>query len=502
MASSVINNIIASAERYPDKVAIKSGHISFSYAELLDGISFCAAYLKASGISRGDRVSLLLENSIDYVVSYYGAIVIGAIVVPLNTTAKSEDIRNWLEHSGSSMLITSDKLYESIGDFVSANESLAITKLSSNVLEYSTFWEKQINQPIDIKDISSFLSPDMPVSIMYTSGTTGKPKGVTLTHGNFRHNFENIINYLDLTSADVILNVLPFYYSYGNSILHTHMMVGATLILENNFMYPVKFLQKIPENNVTSFSGVPATFAILLNRTTLADYDLRSLRYVTQAGGAMPASNIKRFIDQVDNIKFFVMYGQTEATARLTYLDPDKLIEKMGSVGKPLNEVVIEIRDENGEVVDAGVEGEVFVSGPNVMACYWNNAVQTNEVLKEGFLRTGDLGYMDSEGYIYLSGRRSDMIKVGGNRISPLEIEEVVNQLDGILEVAASGMNDELLGQVVKLSVVKNAGSDLTEKAIKAYCKKNLAIYKIPKIIEFVESLPKTSSGKIKRYLL
>ena len=500
MASNIINSVLDCAKKHPEKAIIISGDHSCTYNNLVLEISSCAARFQSLGIKSGDRISLLLGNSIQYVVAYYAAISYGALVVPLNTTAKPIDITNWIAHSGSKILVVSQKLYKSFSD--DCVESLNVVIVPDSEINSDMYWSSQQVQAVNLGELSEQISSDMPATIMYTSGTTGKPKGVTLTHGNFVHNFNEVIKYLHLTSNDSILNILPFYYSYGNSILHTHLMTAAAIVIENNFMYPIKALEKIESRQLTGFSGVPATFSILLNRTNLTEHNLSSLRYATQAGGAMPPSNIQRFIDQVDNVELFIMYGQTEATARLTYLEPSKLTTKLGSIGKPLGGVTIEIRGEEGNLVDRGVEGELYVKGPNIMQGYWNNCELTNQVIVDGYLKTGDLGHIDSEGYIYLTGRRSDMIKVGGNRISPLEIEEVVSQLDGIEEVAATGVDDEILGQVVKIAVVVNDGCHITELAIKSYCKKNLALYKIPKFVSFVESLPKTASGKVKRFLL
>jgi len=500
MFVSIVHSLQEVVATYPDNIAIVDGKNRCSYDELWSEVAACACVLKQLGLSKGDRVALYMNNSASFVSSYYGIIACGAVVVALNTTAKGTDIKNWLQHSGAQFLIAEKKLYRPIESGVDG-----MTQIQRIVIDdggKNRPWEKRLLGVSVTSFQPELLSAEMPVAIIYTSGTTGQPKGVTLSHGNYVANLSEVITYLSLSSSDSILNILPFYYSYGNSILHTHLLTGATIVLENDFMYPVKSLKKIADMKITGFSGVPATFLILLNKTTLTDYDLSSLRYVTQAGGPMPPSSIRKFIGLLDHVSFFVMYGQTEATARLTYLEPTKLLERMGSVGKPLNGVQIEIRDESSDVVDPGIEGELYVSGPNIMSGYWKNKTLTEQVIVNGFLKTGDLGYKDDDGYIFLTGRRADMIKVGGNRISPLEVEELVHQLAGVEQVAATGVADELLGQVIKLTIVRNKGSNLNERAIKAYCREHLALYKVPKFISFVDDLPKTASGKVKRFLL
>jgi len=503
MFLSIIDKLREAVGMYPDKVAIIDNEDKYTYTSLWQEIVACNAYLIKKGLLPGDRVALLLDNSFEYITSYYGVLAVGGVVVALNTSSKSSDVINWLDNSGANILITESKYSDLYNEVIDSCKSLDVINLDlMHRHDELLVWSGSMG----IHNADIYHSPEIfqetNAAIIYTSGTTGKPKGVTLSHGNFIANFTEVINYLELTKNDSIVNILPFYYSYGNSILHTHLMSGATIILENSFMYPAKTLSKIIDNNVTGFSGVPATYAILLNRVNLDDYDLGCLRYVTQAGGAMPQAHIHKLISKLPHVKLFIMYGQTEATARLTYLDPEKLIDKLGSVGKPLHGIDLQIRDENNNKLGSSETGEIYVSGPNIMNGYWNNQQLTNEVLIDNYIKTGDLGFIDEEGYVFLTGRRSDMIKVGGNRISPLEIEEVINQLDGIVEVAATGVDDEILGQVIKLTVVLNDKSTINEKEIKAFCRKKLALYKIPKYINFVEALPKTASGKIQRYLL
>lgn len=501
MKESIVRTLEKIVDKYPDKLAISDATYRYTYQELWDEIIACASCLEEKGIKNDNRVALLLHNSFQYIVTYYGVLLSGGVVVALNTSASIADVQNWRRHCQAGMLITETGIMKDTSGLIDI-ESGEVVILDTNADTHSkTFWKSRAKNVIYSTKLTMPHVNNI-ASIIYTSGTTGNPKGVTLTHGNLAANYHVIIKYLKLTSNDSIINILPFFYSYGNSVLHTHLLSGASIYIENSFMYPVKIIQKMSELGITGFSGVPATYSILLNRTKLGDYDLRSLRYITQAGGAMPPANTERLLDLLPHVDIFIMYGQTEATARISYLDPEMLTKKIGSIGKPVEGMTIEIRNEEGVVVGPNIEGQLYVSGPSVMKGYWGDTQLTNSTIVNNFLKTGDIGYCDIDGYIYLTGRLSDMIKVGGNRISPLEIEEVITRLDGVEEVAASGVDDELLGQVVKVSIVKNADSSLTEMHVKAFCRQQLAQYKIPKYIEFVESLPKTSSGKVKRYLL
>jgi acyl-CoA synthetase (AMP-forming)/AMP-acid ligase II len=338
-------------------------------------------------------------------------------------------------------------------------------------------------------------------SIIYTSGTTGQAKGVMLSHASLHANARAIIASLGLTERDHSLCVLPFHFSYGNSVLQSHLLSGARLTLEDNLAFPQVLLQRLQDERVSGFAGVPSTFALLLARHRLADFDLSALRYVTQAGGPMPRVLLAKIREQLPGLRVFLMYGQTEATARLTCLDPADLDRKPGSVGVAIDGVEIEIR-ENGAAVPRGRVGHVYARGPNVMLGYWGNPNATAEVLRDGWLDTRDLGYFDEDGYLFIVGRTSDMIKVGAFRVSPTEIEEVVMGLDGVAEAGVVGVADDILGQAVKVVVVLRPGAALTPLAVKAYCRENLAAYKVPKVVEFALALPRTSSGKLQRFKL
>jgi acyl-CoA synthetase (AMP-forming)/AMP-acid ligase II len=251
---------------------------------------------------------------------------------------------------------------------------------------------------------------------------------------------------------------------------------------------------------VTGFSGVPSTFSLLLTRTKLASYDLSSLRYVTQAGGPMAPALTQRLRSALPDARLFVMYGQTEATARLTWLPPERLDEKLGSVGIPIHGTRLEIRRDDGQPADQGEVGEVWAHGDHVMIGFLNDPAATRAVIKDGWLKTGDMGRLDRDGFLFLVGRRSDMIKTGAHRVHPNEIEEVIAEIPGVAEVAAVGVHDEILGQVVKAFVV--ADSALSPEDIKAHCRERMATYKVPKQVDLVSSLPKTASGKVQRVRL
>ncbi|MES9981567.1 MAG: AMP-binding protein, partial [Candidatus Thiodiazotropha sp. 6PLUC5] len=416
----------------------------------------------------------------------------------------AKDVLIWVSHSGAKWLFVDNKHAEftAIADKLEQGTELIRVgeSLSEESVDDPTPWNRVLQQQASLPSLD--LEPSDLASIIYTSGTTGSPKGVTLSHGNLSANIESIQKYLQLTNRDSILNVLPFYYSYGNSVLHTHLSVGGSLILENNLVYPHRVVERIANEAVTGFSGVPSTFALLLGRVNLDDFDLSKLRYLTQAGGAMAPALTDKLLAALPKTQIFIMYGQTEASARLTYLPPEKICDKRGSIGIAIPDTTIEVRDKQGKVTKPGETGEICAHGDNIMQGYWRDTEKSTQVLKEGWLYTGDLAHTDSDGYLFIDGRSSDMIKSGANRISPKEIEEVIQELDSVMEVAVVGVPDEMLGEIIKAFVVPKDINDTDKKVIQRHCRQNLAIYKIPKSIEFIAELPKTASGKIQKFQL
>ncbi|MCW8934280.1 MAG: acyl--CoA ligase [Gammaproteobacteria bacterium] len=502
MNNTLIQMLSNSVQQFPDKVAVIHGESRVTYSELWEKSCGLAKYLLDNGLNSEDRVSLLIDNSPEYVIAYYGVLMAGGAVVGLNTAAKSRDLLNWIEHSDSSVLIAHVQHAEFKSIYAQLNNG------SINIITVDDSDNEFNNKKLEEVDLSS-QRPEIDIqaehhlaSLIYTSGTTGKPKGVMLSHLNLSDNISSILEYLKLNNTDSIVNILPFYYSYGNSVLHTHLAVGGTIILENSLLYPQKILGLMQNEKVTGFSGVPSTYSLLLNRTNLCDFDLSSIRYMTQAGGAMAPTNIEKLNQKLPNIDFFVMYGQTEASARLSYMPAEMLNKKIGSIGISIPNVTLDIRDQQHKSVNQGEVGEIYASGKNIMLGYWKDDEASSKVFYGDWLLTGDLAYKDEDGYIYIVGRSSEMIKSGAHRISPKDIEEVIMELDGVEEVVVIGIDNELLGQAIKAFIVLSSGSNLDKKQIMRHCKMNLANYKLPKQIELTDDIPRTASGKVRRFML
>ena len=491
------------ADGAPESVAITAGRRHCNYRELWRGASSFARWLRDAGFRAGDRVAIVLPNSPEAAMACYGTWLAGGIAVPLNAQARPRELAPWLRHSEPAVIVHErgiDIPGHSGGGGASVVRAV-VGSGSANADE--TPFEAIAAQSFD--DIAIGDGPpadDTAAMILFTSGTTGRPKGVTLSHRNLASNAAAVIQYLGLGPDDSVVSVLPFYYAYGSSVLNTHLAAGGRVVLEPNLVFPHAVVDTIARERATGFSGVPSTFALLLARVNLDRPDLASLRYVTQAGGPMPVATTRRLCAALPQARLFVMYGQTEATARLTWLPPDSLDRKLGSVGKAITGVEIEVRSDDGSPAPAGAVGEVWARGPNVMRGYWRDDAQTSEVLRDGWLKTGDMGHLDPEGFLFLEGRRTDMIKVGAHRVYPKDVEEAISEIPGIAEVAVIGVDDGLLGQVVKAYVVRSGARETDAVSIQAHCRDRLASFKIPKHVEFVDALPKTDSGKIKRRAL
>jgi acyl-coenzyme A synthetase/AMP-(fatty) acid ligase len=334
-----------------------------------------------------------------------------------------------------------------------------------------------------LKQINSNIN--LPAMILYTSGTTKLPKGVTLSHKNLLANTASILQYLKLGSEDSILATINFSYSYGNSILLTHTAAGGKIIIENRIAYPVKIIEQLYSTEVTGFSTVGSYINTLLKQEFLRDFHLKALKYITFAGESTSFEDILKLNRLAPDIKIFVMYGQTEATARLSYLEPSMLFSKPGSIGKGIPGVTLLVVTENGEDVNPGQIGEIIAFGDNIMMKYWNNEAETQSVIKSGWLHTNDLATVDEDGFIYVKGRKDDIIKYMGHRISPAEIEEVINSCKFVLESAVIGVNVNENKQIKAYIVTTDVVFDIEE--LNAHIKGLLPPFKRPHIIEIIE---------------
>ena len=496
-----------SAQRYTHRKAAwyKDRWMTYGEIELLS--NKIGNYLKSIGVQRGDKVALLYENSIEYIIAYFAILKVGGVTIALNTDTTTESLIYLINNSESKVMITAKRFSRFLLPALKKTPYLRHVIIDQDDLtEYekighcSTIRLGDLYRGDDSHPGVRCIDIDLE-AIVYTSGSTGKPKGVMHTHLNVVSNMRSIVEYLHLTNEDRIMVVLPFYYIYGKSLLLTHFLAGGSVVIDNRFAYPNVVLETMQKTDVTGFSGVPSTFMILLNKSTLGSSSFPKLRYVTQAGGAMAPSIQKEVHRAFSPAKLYIMYGATEAAPRLSYLEPDMLPKKWGSIGKPIPNVDLFIADETGKKAAQGETGEIVARGSNIMVGYWKDQEGTRRVLRNGLYYTGDLGRMDEEGYLYVVGRTKDIIKAGGFRVGAKEIEEAILEMKEIHEVAVIGVEDPVLGEAVKAFVIPKDNS-ITEKEIKKFLSRRLASYKQPKYIEMRDSLPKNESGKILKMVL
>ena len=493
----IVQGLFDAADRFATRIAVSHRGEQLTYEQLCGHVIRLACRLDAAGVRSGDRVAIALNNSPEFIVAVYASMLVGAIAVPLDAGARSAEFSYWLRHCDPRLIIANlDNI-----DMEAALKNMPGAQSWLSAPDLANSLDTPRGDVIKAQYLRTRLATDAQNEsglMLYTSGSTGRPKGVMLGGMNLASNADAIVEYLGLTSSDSSVVVLPFHYSYGSSVLHTHLRVGAHLRLCDNFAFPHLVVEALARTRASGFAGVASTFELLLARVDLSRYDLSELRYVTQAGGPMSAVLQARLRRALPHCQLFRMYGQTEAAARLTYLPPADLDRKPGSVGIPIARTRLQIRNDAGDVLGSEARGHIWAQGPGIMAGYWRDRAGTAAVLQDGWLNTGDMGYLDEDGYLYLVGRRTDMIKVGAHRVHPEEVEAVIAGMPKVQEVAAFGIEDPLLGQAVKVLVVA-PGAGLDSQAVKNYCKCRMAGHKVPKVVRFVDALPKTASGKIRR---
>ena len=489
------------ARRTPNSTVLIEPGRQTTFAELDRQSNRVGHLLRTTGVSRGDRVLITLENGAEMVAAYVGAMKAGAVAVPLPAGPRHDRL-------GAAVRDCAPRA--AIVDVATARACRPDGALAS--IAHVFVAERAPDLPPDCPRLSDALEacadgPLAPLAddtqlaaIIYTSGSTGEPRGVMLTHRNFLANAAAIVSYLGLTAADRVMCVLPFHYVYGLSLLHTHLAVGGSLVIENRSAFPNVVLASMRQHEVSGFAGVPSTFTLMMYRSSLTETELPHLRYVTQAGGGMPAARITEWLERGPRADFYVMYGATEAAARLTFLPPADLRRKLGSIGRPIPGVAMTVVDGDGRAVESGIVGELVARGENISPGYWNNPEETARRFSALGYHTGDLGYTDEEGYLFLVGRKHDMIKVGANRVGAKEIEDILHEHPAVHEAAIVGATHDLLGEAPVAFVAMRRPVPETADVLRAFCASRLAAYKVPVRVVELPELPKLSgSGKVDR---
>ena len=458
---------------------------TISFNKLYNDSLRVASFLKQN-IGEGKNVLLISPNSVFFLTAYLGILRSGNTCIPLDFA---------IEQSNLDFIINTT---ESSTVFITRSLKSKLT-FGSNIHLIDEDESLQIISDYQIINFNTNFDKSRVAEIIFTSGSTGEPKGVMISHQNIIANTNSIIDYLKLSLEDIMEVVLPFYYCYGLSLLHTHLKVGGSIVLNNNFMFLGTVIDDLRNFKCTGFAGVPSHFQILLKKSqSFKNTEFPSLRYVTQAGGKLHAVFIKEFIEAFPTKDFFVMYGQTEATARLAYLPPKLVNTKTSSIGKAIPGVELKVVNDKGERVGLNVEGELLARGKNIMLGYYKDEVSTKAAIKNGWLYTGDMAKIDKDGFIYLVARKKEIIKVGGKRVSPKEIEAVILSVPEVVDCTITGIKDEILGESLKAEIIINR-LDIEEEVrtkVLMRCKEKLALHKIPQQFIFDTKMNVKSTGK------
>lgn len=510
-----------SARRTPEKPAIVCGDDRWSYGKLDSYSDRFAEALAELGVQRQDRVAILVGNRAETVVSLYGTLKAAGVFVVLDGSTKARRLRYVLENCGAKVLVARADQTPVVTEALKGRHAdLKVIWLGecSGPVRYrgapGILWDS-IFQPRPGSDAGIYTAsagrlPDGIdidlAALIYTSSTTGSPKGVMTTHHNMIAAARSIVQYIGNQPDDIILDALPLSFDYGLYQVIMAVMFGGTVILEPSFVYLHSILKRITDEGVTGFPIVPTMVAMLLKMRDLSAYDLSGLRYLTNTGAALPVQHIHSLRKFLPHVQIFSMFGLTECK-RVSYLDPAELDTRTESVGKAMPNCEALVVDEDGREVAPGQVGELIIRGANVTQGYWNDPEMTARVYQPGpypasrWLRSGDHFRRDKDGFLYFLGRRDDMIKTRGERVSPKEIEDVICEMEEVAEVAVIAVPDDILGQAIKVFVVSRT-EGLDEKAVLRHCASHMEPFMVPKYIELVTALPKTVHGKIDKCAL
>ena len=462
-------------------VAVVGGGRCHTYHDLRRAAGKLVTTLAELRLPPGSPVAVVGPNSLFWVAAYLATMKAGHVVVPLPDRLPAADLSRSLDFVGCRTVLCDRAV---TGRFRFPPGTVVVT-------------DEALDGPDGGWPEPSRCHPGADAALMFTSGTTARPKAVRITHGNIQANTESIIEFLRLRRADRALVVLPFFYCFGASVLHTHLRVGGRVVLAGSLAFPEAALDLLDEQGATVLAGVPSTFHILLRASTFATREHRSLRIIQQAGGRLPPVVVEEMLRARHRAELFIMYGQTEATARLSYLPPHLLHEKPGSIGRGIPGVDLQVLDDAGRPVAPGERGEIYARGPNISPGYHADPEESAATFTERGLRTGDVATVDGDGYIFIVDRRADFIKSWGYRIPSQLIEDCALRIDRVVMAAAVAVPDPEAGEAVALYVARRAGTVVTPEEVLAVCRQHLARHMVPRAVMVVDDLPLNSNGKV-----
>jgi long-chain acyl-CoA synthetase len=488
MGLNLASIVTESAAADPAAVAVRLGEHGLTYGELDDRSARLAAVLRERGLQQGDRVGVMLPNVLEFPISYYGVLRAGGVVVPMNVLLKRREIAFYLEDSGAELLLA----WHGFGDEARAGAEEAGVELIE--VEPQSFAELLGNREPDTETADSG-EKDTAV-ILYTSGTTGKPKGAELTHFNLHRNAQIASETTcEVKRGDIALGALPLFHSFGQTVsMNASMRVGATLTLLPKFD-PGEALEIMQRDGVTHFYGVPTMYGALLHHPDRESFDTSSLRICITGGASMPVEVLRGF-EEAFECELLEGYGLSETSPVASSNHPGRP-RKPGSIGTPLREVEMKVVDEDDEEVAQGEVGEIVIRGHNVMKGYWQRPDATEETMRGGWFHSGDMARIDEDGYFFIVDRKKDLIIRGGYNVYPREVEEVLYEHPKIREAAVLGVPHDQWGEEIGAAVVLHEGEELSAEEVSDYVKERIAAYKYPRLVWFIDDLPKGPTGKI-----
>jgi long-chain acyl-CoA synthetase len=486
LSLNLAETLTRSAGRHPDQVAVRLGEIGLSYSALAEMSGRAAALLRDRGVKPGDRVGLMRPNVPAFVVLYYAILRAGAIVVPMNVLLKRREISYYLEDSGARLMVAVDDFRDEAQAGAAGAEVM--------VLERGGL--PRWLEPYDAEAGIAETAPDDTAVILYTSGTTGQPKGAELTHANLAGNAEVVCRTLTKVGpGDVVVGALPLFHSFGQTAaMNASLQGGACLALLPRFE-PEAALDLMQDLGATVFLGVPTMYAAMLNHPERERFDLGSLRTCVSGGQSLPVEVLRGF-EETFGCKILEGYGLSETSPVACQNRPDRE-RKAGSIGIPVEGTEMKIVDDAGGELPDGEVGEILIHGPNVMKGYWRRPDATAETIRDGWLHSGDLGRRDSDGYFYVVDRKKELIIRGGYNVFPREVEEVLYEHPDVREAAVVGFPDPEHGEEIGAAVVLREGASATAEDLREHVRSQLAAYKYPRRIWFLDELPKGPTGKI-----
>jgi long-chain acyl-CoA synthetase len=490
---NIFSALERSKNRYPEKEAIVFGSDCITYAQLYEQAYRLSSALKEiANLHKGERVALFLPNRPEFVISYYAVVGLGAIAVSLNVMLKRDEVKFILNDSEAKILITSSRLLDQVPD---VNETPSLKKILciDNADRAGIIGIDTLSTRAPAVGSAAELAQDEGAAILYTSGTTGKPKGALLSHGNLISNVAATVHHTQMSPNDRLICYLPLFHCFGqNFIMNASISCGATLVLHERFQ-PDEILDSMKSNRVSMFFGVPPVYLRFLTVPKIEEH-FRQVRYCFTAAAPIPVTVACQWREQVGQT-IYEGYGLTETSPFASYNHDVHYRE--GSVGTPIKSVEMKVVDPAGHALPPGEQGEIAIKGPNVMLGYFRRPEETAEVMRDGWFLTGDIGKMDRDGYFYLVDRAKDMINLSGFKVWPREVEEVLLQHPSLSEIGVVGIADPVCGEAVKAFVVLKQGRSISEQELIDYARERMAAYKAPRYVEFIDALPRNPAGKV-----